>query len=143
MTVHTQENNTLVLKFDGGADMACQIINLKLALPVVSVGKLVNTACPDGTVSEPGEPQSGKLSGEVFTDTTDAGITTALLDAAEDNDVIAYDLTMWSDLGTDEAWRFTGNARVTSIELDWSKPANARHALDLEIITATRARPAA
>lgn len=140
MTVNTQLNGELTLTIDGDA-YSCQVINLKLKLPSKGKGAITRTACPDGVVAEPGDDETGSLTGDVFTDSTATGITWILADALDADDELPYVLTLWSDLANTIATIFTGTLKVSSLELDFTPGKNARHPLDLEIITAARSRP--
>ena len=141
MAVNTQSNNSLSLTLEG-TQVNCQVIDLKFKPPLSGEAKLTRTACPDGIVAEPGEPQPGQLTGTVYTDTTATGLTTILLDAAEADTEVDYVLTLWNDLGNTIAWTWTGTATVSDLELTFEKPGKAKHNLSLALATAVRTRPA-
>lgn len=135
MSVHTQRNNLLFVEIDGKR-YDCQIIDLQFTFPKDGDPTITQTACPDGTVSEPGEKTPGSLTGTVFTDTSTAGLTTALIQALNTSKEFPYDLVWWPDV-SGSALQITGNARVSDLTLEWSKPGVAKHTLALSIITAT------
>lgn len=142
MPVNTQPNVALTLTLDG-TSVECQVIDATFTPPGVGASTVTETACPDGRVSEPGTIASGGLTGNVFADSQDGGVTWILLQAYDTNATIAYVVTWWADLGPTKAVQYTGDARVANFQLAWTKPAMGRHPIDLEIMTATVARPAA
>ena len=142
MPVNTQPNVSLILDLDG-ATYECQVIDLSFRPPGVGASTVTETACPDGRVAEPGAVQSGSLTGNAFTDSLDTGLTWILAQAYETDATLAYTLTFFPELGATKAMQFTGEARVSSFQLDFSKPGINRHPLDLEVVSATLARPAA
>jgi hypothetical protein len=145
MPVTTQRNVELTLTLDDKSgtthSFECQIIDLAFSLPGVGEGSTVQTACPDGVVSEPGDPTNGSLTGTAFSDTGTDGITWLLAEAQVDDRTMKYDLTFFPDLGNTKAIHLTGDCKVNSFSFDFSKPGIARTPLDLSIITATMARP--
>ena len=140
MPVNTQPNVSLVLMLDT-TSVECQIIDASFKPPGVGASTVTETACPDGRVAEPGAVASGSLTGNAFADSLDAGITWLLAQAYENDATIAYELTFWPELGATQAMQYTGEARVNSYTLDFSKPGIGRHPIDLEVVTATLARP--
>jgi len=142
MPVNTQPNVSLVVSLDG-VDYACQVIDASFKPPGVGATTVTETACPSGVVAEPGAAAAGTLTGNVFADSLDAGITWVLAQAYENDQAFDYIFTIWSDLGPTIAMQFTGQARVNSFQLDFAKPGIGKHPLDLEIVTATLGRPAA
>ena len=142
MTVNVQPNNSLTLTLDT-ATVECQVIDLSFKLPGTSAGTLVLTACPDGAVMDPGSPQVGALTGNAYTDTLDTGLWTLLADAYEVDADLAYVLTFFPEGGPTQGVVFTGTAKVNSLQLDFAKPGNSKHPIDLGIETAVRSRPAA
>ena len=119
----------------------CQALDCSLSLPGSQPGESVETACPDGIVSEPGTTTNGALTGTVFTDTTATGISWALMNAYMAGDEFTYSFTWFSDQPNTTAVLFTGTGKVNSFQLDWTKPGNAKHPLDLALISATIGRP--
>lgn len=142
MPVQTQPNVSLKLTL-GTTSVECQIIDLSFRPPGVGNSTITETACPDGRVSEPGAIASGALTGNTFADSLATGITWLLAEAYETDETVAYVLTFWADLGATVAMQYTGDARVNSFQLDWSKPGIGRHPVDLEVVSAALARPAA
>lgn len=135
----TQTSSSLSLTL-GGTQVACQVINAKMKPPASGKPTIVRTACPSTVISEPGAPEPGQLSGEVYTDTLEGGLSDLLLAAKETDDDIDYVLTMWDDIPT-KAIRWTGQATVGDLELDFTPGKRARHPLNLELTTAVRSRP--
>jgi hypothetical protein len=109
----------------------------------VGTGTTVETACPDGRVVEPGAAEPGALTGNVYADSTDTGITWALAHLKQSGATFAYTATWWADQGATKAMEFSGEATVASFQLDFTKPGYGKHPVDLSLITATIARPAA
>lgn len=142
MPVNTQQNASLTLTLDT-TSVECQVIDLSFTPPGVGASTVTETACPDGRVAEPGTIASGGLTGTVFADSTDTGITWLLAQAYEDNRTLAYVVVYWADLGATIGMQYSGDARVNTFQLDWAKPGMGRHPIDLEVVTATLARPAA
>jgi hypothetical protein len=142
MAVTTQPNVSLVVSLDG-TDYACQVIDASFKPPGVGAATITETACPDGIVAEPGAKAEGSLTGNVFADSSDAGITWALAQAYETDATLAYIVTFWPELGPTNGMQWTGEARVNSFQQDFAKPGIGKHPLDLAITTAVLARPAA
>lgn len=142
MPVNTQPNVSLVLDLDG-ATYECQVIDASFRPPGVGASTVIETACPDGRVAEPGAVSSGSLTGNAFADSLDTGLTWILAQAYETDATLTYVLTFWPELGATVAMQYSGDARVNSFQLDFSKPGTGKHPLDLEVVTATLARPAA
>ena len=140
MPVNTQPNVGLVLDLDG-ATYECQVIDASFRPPGVGASTVTETACPDGRVAEPGAVASGSLTGNAFADSQDTGLTWILAQAYENDATLAYTLTFWPELGATKAMEWTGEARVNSYTLDFSKPGVGRHPIDLEIVSASLARP--
>jgi hypothetical protein len=142
MPVNTLQNIALSLTLDG-TEHNCQVIDVTLDLPGVAPGEAVETACPDGKVSEPGSPSNGSLSGTVYADPSDTGLTWILGQAYKAGSEIAYTITYWADQDNTVAIIFSGQCKVASFSLPFSKPNLAKHPLDLTLITADMARPQA
>lgn len=120
----------------------CQAIDVTFALPGSQPGETTEVACPDGKVSEPGSSTNGALTGTVFTDTTDTGITWALMNAYTVGEEFTFSFTWFADQPSTTAVLFTGTAKVNTFSMEWAKPGNAKHPLDLALITTTITRPA-
>ena len=142
MPVNVQPNISLELTLDT-TTVECQIIDASFKLPGTSAGTLVMTACPDGNVMDPGSPAVGSLTGNAYTDTADTGLWMVLADAYEENLPLDYVLTFFPELGPTKGVTFTGTAKVNALQLDFAKPGNNKHPIDLGIETAVRSRPAA
>lgn len=121
----------------------CQVVDVELTLPGVGTGSATETACPGGMVLEPGAPEAGSLTGNVFADTRDTGITWALAQLKKTGAEFPYSITYYADQDATVAVRFSGNAKVNSFKLPFSKPGYAKHPLDLALSTADMARPTA
>lgn len=141
MPTNTTEQIALSLTLDG-TEVNCQIIDLSLTLPGDTTGETVEVACPDGSIVEPGQHEDGTLTGTVFTDTTDAGVSWLLMQAKSSGATIDYTLTWFSDADATVAFTVTGQAQVSSFQLDWAKPGYSRHPIDLALTSATIDRPA-
>ena len=103
MPTNTTEQIQLSLVLDG-TEVACQIIDLEYTAPGTTTGESVEVACPDGVVVEPGDLEDGQLTGTVFTDTKDTGISWLLMQARETGATIAYTLTWFYDQTADIAF---------------------------------------
>jgi len=122
---------------------SCQVIDAQLTLPGTPPGDVVQTACPDGVVSEPGTRTNGAMTGTVFVDPTATGITWALATTFQAGTEYEYRIVYYADLDETFAIEFTGRAKTNSFTLPFAKPGNARQPLDLALITADMARPVA
>lgn len=145
MVVHAQQNNAISLTIDA-VEYKCQVVDLAFTLPGYAAATLVETACADGQVSEPGARQTGSLTGNVYTDTRDTGITYALAQAVETGELLPYVLTLYGDDAATRATQgmiFTGWCEVNQLTIDWSKPGMGKHAIDLAIASAVLTRPVA
>jgi hypothetical protein len=141
MSVHTQVNDQLTITL-GSTGFECQFITTTWRRPGSAAGATVQTACPDGVVSEPGEAVNGALTGEAFTDTTADGLWDMLDEAFAAGTEFDYVYTVFPGVEGQEV-TFTGRAKVNSYpELTFSKPGLSRHQVDLAILTATKSRPA-
>lgn len=140
MATTTIQNIELSLKFDD-VEYQCQVIDVELAMPGASPGNSTHVACPGGIVSEPGQPANGSLTGNVFSDPSDTGITWILATAYKTGAELAYSATYWPNEGATKAIEFSGRAKVNTFKLPFSKPGNAKHTIDLALITADMARP--
>lgn len=144
MPVTTIKNIALELTvtIDGApVTFECQTIDAKLTLPGTTAGTNTETACPDGVVSEPGGTSNGSLTGTVFTDTTDTGISWALMQAYQAGETFPYVAVWFADQDATKAVQFTGEAVVNTFSLDWVKPGNAKHPLDIGLVSAAIGRP--
>ena len=92
---------------------------------------------------EEGAHEDGSLTGTVFSDTTDGGVSWLLMQAKSTGAVIAYQLTWFADQDSTVAFTVSGDAQVASFQMDWSKPALSRHPVDLTLLTTTIGRPQA
>lgn len=147
MPVSTIANISLEFEitFEGAPiTFECQVITADLSLPgPAQSGSATETACPDGKVSEPGQAQNGSITGEIFVDSTDAGITWALATLFQADTEFPYSITYWANEPSTVAITFSGNAKVNSFTLPFSKPGYAKQPLDLALVTAVMARPVA
>lgn len=122
-------------------EFACQVIDAELTLPGASAGTRIETACPDGAVVEAGSASNGQLTGNVFADPSDTGITWALATLYQARGEFPYSITWWADLDETQAMKFDGDAVVNSFKLGWAKPGKGKHPLDLGLVTAVMSRP--
>ena len=119
------------------------MIDASFKPPGVGASTVTETACPTGVVAEPGSIEAGAFTGNVFSDSLDAGVTYVLATAYETQAEFDYIVTFWPELGPTKAMQYTGRAKVASFQLDFAKPGIGKHPLDLELSTATLGRPAA
>jgi hypothetical protein len=140
MTVHTQVNAALTIMLKNTSH-ECQFIQTSWIAPGTAPGTTVQTACPDGVVSEPGERVNGSLTGEAFTDTRADGLWDTLDEAWTANTDFEYSYTVFPGVeGEEVTW--TGRAMVNAYPaLGFAKPGISRHPVDLAIITAEKSRP--
>ena len=141
MPLSTQPNNQLSLTLDG-TEVNCQVIDLSFTMPGTGTGETVEVACPDEYAYEPGTRSDGSISGTVYTDLADTGLTWLLAQAKDTDATIAYVLTFHPDAGATGGIVFTGDAKVNTWSLDFSKPSLSKHSLDLTAMTAVISRPA-
>lgn len=133
------QNISLVLDLDG-TEYQCQVINAEFTLPGVGAGDTTQTACPDGVIVEPGSNEDGSLTGEVFTDLLDTGLTWILANAKADDTEITYKVVYHADQPTTNNIQFDGLCKVSTFSLPFEKPGVSKHSLDLSIKTATISR---
>jgi hypothetical protein len=133
MPTNTTKQIALSLVLDG-TEVNCQLIDVSYTAPGNTVGETVEVACPDGVVTEPGDTQSGSLTGTLYTDTTDSGASWLLMQAQNTDAALTYEVTWFADLDETVAFTLTGTAKVASFQMDWSKPGFSRHPLDLELL---------
>jgi hypothetical protein len=140
MATNTTENIALSLTLDG-VEYQCQIIDATATLPGEATGDVTEVACPDGKVVEKGEQEDGSLSGTVFADSTDTGITWALMQAKASGAQLDYVLTWFANEDATVAFVWTGIAQVGAFSVEWAKPGLARHPIDLALLSVTISRP--
>lgn len=141
MPVNTTPNNSLSLTL-GSEEYNCQVTSLDFSPPGYGAPSVVEVACPDGVVHEPGGREDGTLTGEVYTDLTDTGLTWILATARDTDSELTYTLILHDDQPTTNSIQYTGTARVSSFSMPFEKPGLSKHSLDLAILTATMSRPA-
>ena len=142
MPTNTTQNNALSLTLDG-TEINCQVIDLTVTMPGDGTGETAEVACPDGTVTEPGQFEDGAIGGSVYADTPDSGVTWLLMQAKAAGATMDYVLTWFADQDGTVAFTWTGQAQVGTFSMDWTKPGLARHPIDLALIDKpTIARPA-
>lgn len=134
MPVSTQIDATLVLTLDGTA-IECQVINASYTPAAPAESTAVPTACGD-TVSEPGDPSNGSITGEVFKDTSANGVTRLLAQAAVSGAELAYVYTE-SDGTNTMSW--SGTATVPQFAIDFTPSKTGRHELSLALTTSVLA----
>lgn len=138
MAAHTQKDAVLSLTL-AGTEYAAQVVNGSLTLPGPGSPTVTPVADGSGKVSEPGDPENGSISGEVFKDTTAAGITRALAAARISGAVLAY---VWTEgAGTAEEFSVSGDCTVGSAQSDFTPDKFGRHPIDLALTTAALAAP--
>ena len=135
MPTNTQTDATLVLTLDGTA-VECQVINASYTMAAPGESTPVPTACGD-TVSEPGDPSNGSISGEVFKDTSATGITRLLAEAALTGVEVAYVYTEADEAGYEMSW--SGTCTVPQFGIDFAPSKLGRHQLELNVTTSVLA----
>jgi hypothetical protein len=132
VATHTQKDDTLILKL-GTVDYAAQVIDAQFDPPGYSAPTTTKVASDLSVVSEPGDPETGTLSGNVFKDNTTAGFTRALAVARVAGTKVAYTYT---DNSSTDLITYTGDAYVQSVPQDFQPDKLGRHAFTLTIVTA-------
>lgn len=135
MPVSTQKDAVLVLSLDG-TDYACQVVNASYQMAAPGEATPVPVACGD-TVSEPGDPATGSISGEVFKDTSATGITRVLAAAAVAGTELDYVYTEEDAAGYEMSW--SGTCTVPAFAIDFAPDKFGRHALALSVSTSVLA----
>lgn len=125
-----QTNSSVSLTIDG-VEYNCQFTTVSWTPGGSGAPDVMLTACPDGVVASPGSYSPAVLSGTVAGDTSDTGVTTALLDAVEDDTPVEVVYTMFNDQGATIAWQWTFTAHVAPFELPFSRPGTFMHDLTL------------
>ena len=138
MPVSTQKDATLVLTLDGTA-IECQVVNAAYTMAAPGESTPVPVACGD-TVSEPGDPSNGSISGEVFKDTSASGVTRLLAEAALTGAEIAYVYTEKDEAGYEMSW--SGTCTVPQFGIDFAPSKTGRHPLNLVVSTSALAAAA-
>lgn len=135
MPVSTQKDAALVLTI-GSTSVECQVINASYTMAAPGESTVVPVACGD-TVTEPGEPQNGSISGEVFKDTSPTGITRVLAAAALTGEELAYVYTEEDEDGYEMSW--SGVCTVPAFGIDFTPDRMGRHTLQLNVSTSVLA----
>lgn len=141
MPVSTQKDAMLVLTLDDGqgggpVDYACQVVNASYTMAAPGEATPIPVACGD-VVSEPGDPQTGSISGEVFKDTSATGITRALAEAATSGSEFDYVYTEQDEGGYEMSW--SGKCTVPQFGIDFAPDKFGRHPLNLSVTTSVLA----
>ena len=138
MPSNVAKDATLVLSLDG-TDYACQVVNASYQMAAPGDSTPVPVACGE-TVSEPGDPQNGSISGEVYKDVGASGITRVLATLALSGGEADYIYTETDGNGETMSW--TGKATVPAFAIDFNPDKYGRHTLSLNVSTSVLA-PAA
>ena len=138
MPAVTQTDATLVLTLDSTA-VECQVINASYTPAAPGESTPIPVACGD-TVSEPGDPANGSISGEVFKDTSATGVTRLLANAAVAGTEMDYVYTESDGAGGGMSW--SGKATVPQFGIDFAPSKLGRHELSLTLTTSVLAAPA-
>lgn len=139
MATNVAKDATLVLSL-GGTDYACQVINASYQMAAPGDSTPVPVACGD-TVSEPGDPSNGAITGEVYKDVSATGITRVLAVAAQSGAEVAYVYTETDGNGAEMSW--SGQATVPAFAIDFAPDKYGRHSLSLNVTTSVLADPPA
>lgn len=132
MATHTQKDDTLILKL-GTVDYAAQVIDAQFDPPGYGTPTTTPVASDLTKVSEPGDPENGTLSGNVFKDNTSTGFTRALVVARVAGTKLTY---IYTDNSATDSISYTGDCYVASVPQDFQPDKLGRHAFTLTIITA-------
>lgn len=135
----TQTDATLILTLDSGSgpvSVECQVINARYTMAAPGDSTPVPTACGD-TVSEPGDPVNGSITGEVFKDTSASGITRLLSQAALTGATLDYTYTEQDEAGYQLSW--SGEATVPQFGIDFTPSKLGRHELNVNVTTSVLA----
>lgn len=135
MPVTTQQDALLKITLDG-TDFACQVINASFTPAAPGESTPIPVACGD-TVSEPGDPSNGSISGEVFKDTSATGITRVLAQAAVSG--AEFDYQYVENDGTPHEMTWSGKATVPQFGIDFAPSKTGRHPLNLTLTTSVLA----
>lgn len=141
MAVSTQKDALLVLTLDDGkgggpVDYAAQVVNASYTMAAPGEATPIPVASGE-TVSEPGDPSTGSISGEVFKDTSATGITRALAQAAVSGAEFSYVYTEEDSGGYAMSW--SGTATVPQFGIDFAPDKFGRHPLNLSVTTSVLA----
>lgn len=135
MPTNASKDATLVFTIDA-TDYACQVIDASYTMAAPAESTPIPVAC-GGTVSEPGDPSNGSISGSVYKDTTTTGITRALAELAVSGAEVAYVYTETDGNGQEMSW--SGNATVPAFAIDFAPDKYGRHTLDVNVTTSVLA----
>lgn len=120
-----------------GADHSCQFTGGEITPPAPGEPTVTPISCgPTDAVSEPGDPQPGLFTAEVFGDPGPGGITTALYDAAVTGEDLAVEIVYWVDDST--SWTWTCQATARPFKLPFQPRKLFKHQVELSLTTAVR-----
>jgi hypothetical protein len=131
MPTTTIQNVQLIVQY-GGQDYSCQIASAELTPPGYSEGETTQV-----------EIQNGSLRTNQFTDTSELGITWAMMNAYMNGTTVAYSVQWFADQDNTVSFVLTGDAKVAQFSLPFEKPGLSRHDLELTLHTGTLSRPTA
>lgn len=135
MPTNVATDATLVLSLDG-TDYACQITEASFTPAAPSEATPIPVACGD-TVSEPGDPSTGSVSGSVYKDLGATGITRVLATMATTGAEAAYVYTETD--GNGEVMSWSGQCTVPAFGIDFNPSKYGKHPLNLSLTTSVLA----
>lgn len=135
MPTSTQKDALLSLTLDG-TEVNCQVIDASYQMAAPGEATPIPVACGD-TVSEPGDPSTGSISGTVFKDTSATGITRLLAEAAVSGAEMDYVYEEQDEGGYAMSW--SGKCTVPAFAIDFQPDRYGRHTLSLSVTTSVLA----
>ena len=135
MPTNAAKDATLVLSFDG-TDYACQVVNASYTPAAPGDSTPVPVACGE-TVSEPGDPSNGSISGEVYKDISANGVTRALSTLVLSGAEADYVYTETDGNGETMSW--SGKCTVPAFGIDFAPDKYGRHQLAINVSTSVLA----
>lgn len=135
MPANTMTDAALTLTLDGTA-VECQVVNATFTPAAPGESTPVPIACGD-TVSEPGDPSNGSITGEVLKDWGANGVTRLLAEAATSGAEMDYTYT--ENDGTSDVATWTGKCTVPAPSIDFRPSKMGRHAFALTLTTSVLA----
>lgn len=135
MPTNVATDASLVLSLDG-TDYACQITDASFQMAAPGEATPVPVACGE-TVSEPGDPATGSISGNVFKDLGANGITRVLATMATTGAEADYIYTETD--GNGEVMSWSGKATVPAFGIDFQPSKYGKHPINLSLTTSVLA----
>ena len=139
MATITQASATFTFTLDA-VDHSCQIFNAEFTQPGPGEGESKAVGC--GTrIPKSGEWANGALTGTVFVDTSDTGLTFALSTLRATSASVPYELVFFPDLAGSEV-EYSGDAQISEFVLGWDPETTpAEQEIAVVLLTGSPARP--